>query len=347
MPQKTIVMKIDPARATDLRRRLGEQSYEFRPVPYSLFSAKGEGVVATFYTSGKLVIQGDDPELFIERFLGRDALREATSERASGSTSGRVRAPTTDSKKSESRRAGSEERRTTTDPSRSDDGEAGDHVGPSRSRAHDGLESEAIVGSDECGKGDYFGPLVVAAVRLEAGDAERLRGGEVRDSKTLSDEACLRLGAALRGRFAHAIAELDPPRYNQTYQRKGQLNDMLADLHAEAITKLSRPGLRVLVDKFADESLLKRRLSSLGIRLEQRVRAESNAAVAAASIIARERFLTALKDLGDDHGVDLHKGAGAPVDESARRFVRIHGMEGLVRVAKLHFKNTQKIRDSR
>ena len=100
------------------------------------------------------------------------------------------------------------------------------------------------------------------------------------------------------------------------------------------------------MDKFADAKLLETRLAKLDVRLEQRVRAESNPAVAAASIIARERFLLALKELGDDHGVDLHKGAGAPVDASAERFVRIHGMEGLVRVAKLHFKNTQKIRGS-
>ena len=111
-----------------------------------------------------------------------------------------------------------------------------------------------------------------------------------------------------------------------------------------AITKLARPGIRVLVDKFANASLLDTRLSKLGIRLEQRVRAEAYAAVAAASIIAREQFLTALKQLSDDEGVDLHKGAGSPVDKSANNFVQLHGMQGLTRVAKLHFKNTQKIR---
>jgi ribonuclease HIII len=312
MAQKTLVLKIGQASATALKQQLGEQRYEFRSVPYSLFSAKGEGVVATYYTSGKLVIQGDTPELFVARYLGREEARSSKEK---------------------------SERNSTSEPS-------APHADQIGSRDGAELESEALIGSDECGKGDYFGPLVVAAVRLEAGDAERMRGGEVRDSKLLSDDACLRLGAILRGKFAHAIAELDPPRYNQTYQRKGQLNEMLADLHADAIKKLARPGIHVLVDKFADASLLKTRLSELDLRLEQRVRAESNAAVAAASIIARERFLLALQKLGDDNGVDLHKGAGSPVDASARRFVRVHGMEGLVRVAKLHFKNTQKIREN-
>ena len=302
MAQKTLVLTLDRARAAELRRRLGEERYEFRPVPYSLFSAKGGGVVATYYTSGKLVIQGDEPEMFVERHLGREALKSSAAQSEKGTRA------------------------------------------ESAASASDEFERDALIGSDECGKGDYFGPLVVAAVRLEAGDAQKLRGGDVRDSKTLSDEACLRLGAILRAKFPHAIAELDPPRYNQIYQRKGQLNAMLADLHAEAITKLARPGIRVLVDKFADAKLLETRLAKLDIQLEQRVRAEAYAAVAAASIIARERFLAALRRLSDDNGVDLHKGAGAPVDKSVARFIAIHGVEGLSRVAKLHFKNTQKIR---
>jgi len=302
MAQKTLVLKLANAKAGDLRRRLGESAFEFRPVPYSLFSAKGEGVVATFYTSGKLVIQGDEPELFIERYLGESALQASMQADRSRATSS--------------------------------------SAGPSDLGA---IEREALIGSDECGKGDYFGPLVVAAVRLEAGDADKLRAGEVRDSKTLSDEACLRLGAALRANFPHAIARLDPPRYNEIHQRKGQLNAMLADLHAEAITKLARPGIRVLVDKFGDEGMLKTRLARLDIRLEQRVRAEAFTAVAAASIIAREQFLLALEQLSEDAAVDLHKGAGPPADASARRFVAIHGMDGLRRVAKVHFKNTQKI----
>lgn len=306
MAQKTVVLAMPAARGNELKRALGEQNFEFRPVPHALFSAKGEGVVATLYASGKLVIQGAEPELFIERYVGDDARPAASSSRgSSASTSEHAADPTAAA-----------------------------------------FEREPLIGSDECGKGDYFGPLIVVAVRLEAGEAQRMKRGEVRDSKTLSDEACLRLGAALRGQVTHAIARLDPPRYNQLHQRKGQLNAMLADLHAEAIGKLARPGIRVLVDKFADARLLETRLAALNIALEQRVRAEAFTAVAAASIIAREQFLLALKQLSDDFGVDLHKGAGDPVDRSARRFVALHGMQGLANVAKVHFKNTQKIGES-
>ncbi len=203
-----------------------------------------------------------------------------------------------------------------------------------------------LVGSDECGKGDYFGPLVVVGVRAEADERSKLRAAGVRDSKELSDDTALRMGAALRTQFPHAIARLDPPQYNATWQRPGQLNDMLADLHGEVIRKLARPGIHVLVDQFANERVMQKRVVGLDIHLEQRTRAESEPAVAAASIIAREEYLVALRALSEEFGVDLHKGAGPPTDRAAERFVMLHGREALGRVAKLHFKNTQRIRAS-
>lgn len=297
--QRTLVVQLPRARAPELKARLSQADFDFRPVPYALFSVKGEGVVATFYESGKLVVQGDNPELFVEHWIGTADAPSA----ARAPTSSQASPPAVD-------------------------------------------DDEAMIGSDECGKGDYFGPLVVAAVRTEPGQAAKLRAAGVRDSKQLNDAQCLKLGAALRGVFAHAVVRLDPPRYNQIYVQ-GKLNDLLANLHAEAIGQLARPGIHVLVDQFANAKVMEKKLSKLDVRLEQRTRAESNPAVAAASIIAREEFLTALKELSDAAAVDLHKGAGSPVDAAAERFVAIHGRAGLARVAKLHFKNTQKIRGGR
>jgi len=286
--QSTLVLQIPAEARGALRARLeAEERFDLRSVPHALVSVRGEGVVATLYASGKLVIQGLEPESFARRWVdGAATAADAPAPRA---------APV------------------------------------------------ATLGSDECGKGDYFGPLVVAAVRLEPEDAASLRGSGVRDSKTISDEGSLRLGAALRSRFPHAIARIEPARYNEMHRRKGQLNDMLADLHVQALRELARPGIRVVVDQFGPERLLRERLADLDVRLEQRPRAESEPAVAAASVIAREEFLLALKSLSEEHGVDLHKGAGDPVDRAARRFVALHGREALGRVAKLHFKNTQRV----
>jgi len=264
-------------------------TFEHRSVPHAVFSVKGEGAVATLYESGKLVIQGEEPSVFIERFLGRAAPLAAK--------------------------------------------EAPKEPGGERT----------TIGSDECGKGDYFGPLVVAAVRLEPDESRRVRESGVRDSKTLSDESALRLGGALRAKFPHAIARLGPEEYNRLHNRPGQLNLMLADLHAQAIGKLHQPGIRVVIDQFGPERLMRERLSGLHLILEQHPRAEVVPSVGAASVIAREEFLIALRELSDRYAVDLHKGAGEPADKAARRFVALHGRAALGNVAKLHFKNTQRI----
>jgi ribonuclease HIII len=289
--QRTLVVQVPPADRARLRTRLELGKFEHRSVPHAIFSVKGEGAVATLYSSGKLVVQGEDPAAFVERFLD---------------------------------------------------------IGAPAGAAGAGAEAEArddrtTIGSDECGKGDYFGPLVVAAVRLEPGEAKKVRASGVRDSKTLSDDTALRLGGALRSVFAHAVARLDPEQYNRMHTRPGQLNEILADLHARAIRELHRPGARVVIDQFGPESLMSRRLGDLDLSLEQRPRAEEIPSVAAASVIAREEFLLALRELSERFAVDLHKGAGDPVDRAARKFVSLHGMSSLGKVAKLHFKNTQKL----
>jgi len=201
-----------------------------------------------------------------------------------------------------------------------------------------------LIGSDEAGKGDYFGPLVVVAVRADPAErAELVRAG-VADSKTLSDQRVGVLAPALESRYAHASEVLDPALYNVEHTRFKSLNPLLAELHARCIRKLARPGCVVLVDKFADEKLVASRVADLDIELHQQTRAEREPVVAAASVIARNLFLEGLKRLSEEFAVDLHKGAGDPTDRSAREFVKLNGREALGKVAKLHFKNTGKIR---
>lgn len=204
---------------------------------------------------------------------------------------------------------------------------------------------EPTVGADETGKGDYFGPLVVAAVRLKPAEAERLADLGVADSKRLTDKRALRLATGLR-ELPHAVELLHPEEYNEVYPRYSGLNPMLADLHARAIGQIAREGDRVLVDQFASEGVMGAATSHLTIRLEQAPRAERNVAVAAASVLARAEFLLALAELSERWSVDLRKGAGVPTDEAARAFIEAHGREKLGQVAKLHFRNTAKLKGS-
>jgi ribonuclease HIII len=122
------------------------------------------------------------------------------------------------------------------------------------------------------------------------------------------------------------------------------LNELLATLHVDAIRAVARPGDRVLVDQFSKRDLIGPELADLGVAFEQHPRAESDPAVAAASVIARSEFLIALRELSQEWTIDLHKGAGEPVDLAAVEFARLHGEAALGAVAKLHFKNSAKVR---
>lgn len=227
--------------------------------------------------------------------------------------------------------------------------DAGDAAPARPARAHEPADdsivdlNEPLVGSDETGKGDYFGPLVVAAARVEPAQVAELSAAGIADSKKLSDVRALRLAAMLRDKVDHVIHRLDPPEYNRTHAEVKNLNPVLARLHARAIAEVAKPGDRVLVDQFANERVMREALEGVDVRLHQAHRAERNLAVAAASILARAEFLLALDELSKAYDVELRKGAGAPTDAAGVEFVGQHGQAALEQVAKCHFKNTAKI----
>lgn len=201
-----------------------------------------------------------------------------------------------------------------------------------------------IVGGDESGKGDFLGPLVVAAVRVPAADLPRLTEGGVMDSKRIADSKILQLGPALRATFEHAIEVLEPPAYNAAHARTQNVNTLLAEVYAKVVGNLAAPGAAVVIDQFArDKRVLGRALAPLEVELFQAHRGERNPAVAAASVLAREAFLEGLQRLGDAFGLDLRKGAGDTAQAAAQSFVDLHGRERLGEVAKLHFANTRKL----
>jgi ribonuclease HIII len=203
------------------------------------------------------------------------------------------------------------------------------------------------IGTDEAGKGDYFGPLVVAAVYVDDLTAGALRDLGVRDSKTLSDRRARELAARIRELCPTGVVAIGPERYNSLYAEMRNLNRLLAWAHARALEDLLArvPCTRVLSDQFADARVLQRALGPRGrqVHLEQRPRAEEDVAVAAASIVARAEFIDRLARLSETAGVELAKGAGPPVLTSGKRYLAKHGASALAKVAKLHFRTTQQI----
>lgn len=210
-----------------------------------------------------------------------------------------------------------------------------------------------IIGTDESGKGDYFGPLVSAGVYVDELTAKELAKCGVRDSKNLSDNENLILSEKImvvcRGHFA--VIEISPETYNKLYEQfkkeKKNLNTLLAWGHAKAIEEiLSRVDCEIAIaDQFADESFILGKLQEKGKKLEliQMHRAEQNIAVAAASILARARFLEKRSKLSNVYKIDLPKGASQTVIECAKKFVDMYGKESLRKVAKLHFKTTNEV----
>jgi len=203
------------------------------------------------------------------------------------------------------------------------------------------------IGIDESGKGDYFGPLVIAAIFVDATTEGELGLMEVKDSKKISDGRILEMAPDIRTICPHSIIVIGPQRYNELYGKIRNLNRLLAWGHAKALeTLLERVSCdRAIADQFGDERLIVNALQGKGrkIALEQRPKAETDLAVAAASILARAEFLLRLKRLSHHIGTTLPKGASPAVELAARMIVKKHGQERLNTVAKLHFKTTKAV----
>lgn len=212
-------------------------------------------------------------------------------------------------------------------------------------RSHNQIER---IGIDESGKGDYFGPLVIAAVFVDATTQGELRLMEVRDSKKISDGRVLEMAPDIKTICPHSVIAIGPQKYNELYAKIKNLNRLLAWGHAKALENLLERGVtceRAISDQFGDERLILNVLQEKGqkITLEQRPRAESDLAVAAASILARAEFLIRLKRLSSEVGTTLPKGASPAVELAAKMVVKKHGQDRLGTIAKLHFKTTKTV----
>jgi len=215
---------------------------------------------------------------------------------------------------------------------------------------------EPWIGTDESGKGDFFGPLVSAAVYADARQAETLAELGVADSKKLSDKRVFALAPQLREALGNAfyVTPIYPERFNsldaEMRSEGKRLNAMLAWGHTRSIDSLLQKGFEpgyAIIDQFADGRFIRNALLSEARRSKLEIlefpKAEADIAVAAASILAREAFLSWLDKTSGELGLKLPKGAGPQVIEAGRELVAIHGEEALRKYAKLSFRTTQKV----
>src|SRR2546425_10481712 len=210
---------------------------------------------------------------------------------------------------------------------------------------------EAHFGVDESGKGDFFGPLVIAGVYVDRGIARKLIDSGVQDSKRISSDARIRTLADAIRKNSMGLVEvvlIGPTKYNELYEKFGNLNKLLAWGHARVIENLlaKKPDCpRSLSDQFADARVIEQSLLRHGrkIAIQQRPRAESDIAVAAAPILARGAFINLLYRAGMNLGVRLERGVSPAVKVAAGRLVEGKGPEILRQVAKVHFRTAHAV----
>ena len=312
----TYTYELDAGKQTALLAMLAAGNYKPRNVPYSLASVEGEGFNCTLYAKEKHGLR----KCCIQGSKARDFVEFFLEPNVLGAAT-----------------LGYE-----------------DVLDPERAESHGG--------SDESGKGDYYGPLVVCCFHADAAKIPELRRIGVRDCKTMTDKAVLATGSAIRrlaGKDSFSYVKIGPAAYNRLYAKIRNINTMLAWAHGVCIEDLlaKQPGCRrVVVDQFAPtERTILRALKEKGrkINVEQRHKAESDIAVAAASVIAREIFLRSVADMAPDFGplpegkapVEIvPKGSSDPrVRATAEEMVRKHGPEWLATHCKLHFQTTDKV----
>lgn len=309
MAQNSFVCNITSGQAEELRSLLESRNWEFSPLPYGHYKASGDHVSVAAYNSGKLVVQGKNCADFVLYTLEPEILHTFTF--------------------------GYEN--LDADPSTAAPAEAAPIT-------HHG-------GIDESGKGDFFGPLVIAGVTVDAQTGEALRNLGVCDSKLIHSSAkIIKLAENIRkialGRYT--VVTVMPETYNSLYARIGNLNRLLAWGHARVIENLleADPECPAMIsDKFGSEHLIRNALMERGrkISLDQHVRAESDVAVAAASILARDGFLRGMAKLHQLCGTELPKGAGPQVKVTGKELIKTHGAEILNRCAKMHFKTAAEL----
>ena len=203
------------------------------------------------------------------------------------------------------------------------------------------------IGTDESGKGDFFGPLVIAGVLVDERAAKIFTDLGIKDSKKLSDKKMLAMAVEIKKNAPHSVIAISNGKYNELYSNIKNLNKLLAWGHARAIENIlnSSSCEYVLSDKFGDESLIKNALMKNGqsIRLEQMVRAESDIAVAAASVLARATFVQKMQDMENNYGLKFPKGCSGLVKTAASEFIQKYGKDRLHEVCKTHFKTFNEV----
>lgn len=313
MKQQTIVFKISDNLKDKVIEFYKDRALEKHP-PYSIFQVKDYDCVITLYESGKLMFQGIGADIEAsywmeeERILNkRDLQSELKNEQEKKD------------KKAE---------------------ELND----------DRFKNISTIGSDEVGTGDYFGPIIVTASFVDIKKKSFLYELGVRDSKKITDEKIIAIAPTLIKEFPHVTYILTPSDYN----RLGitNMNKVKAILHNKVLYALKERNYnydKIVVDQFCYPVKYYEHIKATPNKVTNitfTTHAEDKClSVAVSSIISRYIFIKEMEKLTKEMNMNIPKGAGTNVDEVGVKIVKQYGINKLNELAKLNFKNTEKIKE--
>lgn len=208
------------------------------------------------------------------------------------------------------------------------------------------------IGSDEVGTGDYFGPIIVTATLVDKSTRKLLEDLKIMDSKKMTDDKIRRCAPILMKKIPYVTFTLTNPKYNELAKKGFNMNKIKAVLHNRVLYELSNKGIpyhKIIVDQFTTPrsyfSYLKQEnITDKVTKITFLTKGESkHLSVAAASVISRYLFLQEMDKMSEKYGVTILKGASDKVDELGKQIVKKFGSKELDKIAKLNFKNTEKI----
>ena len=313
MKQTTITLKVGEETKKEMIDFFHDLKREKTP-PYAIFQAKDGDSVVTLYESGKAVFQGTDADLSSMFWIETEKIHSG-------------KAITTNSSDAEKKKKDEAK------------------ILPLR------IDS---IGSDEVGTGDYFGPIVVTASYVSRENVDFLLDLKVKDSKKLTDAQIKQIVPEIIKKIPYHTLILKNKDYNSYRKQNINMNQMKAILHNKVLYEVKKMGYSyqyIVVDQFEVPASYYRHIRNTNQQVKDiffLTKAEDQClSVACSSLISRYIFLREMDKLSKEVGVLLPKGAGEMVNTVGAELVKKYGEERLESIAKLNFKNTEKILENK